>query len=529
MQEIKAAAEARGWAAIISSTHSHLSPWTTVKRLNWEKFQTSQDGGVPTPARFLVQEKKYLPRVASGAEIFEVTDEYVTFSHKPCPKFRIAIPLLRPWRANEYEDQERANDVWKGRVQALAAALSLAHDQACTDTSRLFYLPRRPHNGPPAETGVLEGEPCNIFALPPADGDRGRHTRDHRSGGDKQRRHDPRDGKPEFVDPVTGEVCDLSAWAREHGRVFEIAKALQARHPSAFVPRHGEGSKRHIRCVNESEHTQADSDAATIVINASESENKGFVYHCRHGHCDGRDRLFFLRQMLEQQWLAVADLTDARFLSAEKRKASHHASLELTEHGVASVYAQEYKDTLRYCHTAGAWYFWTGNHWAKNETRLAFHWARQLVAALNRGTELKTRVATGKAAFAGAVERFAAADDELAVTAAVWDPDPWLLGTPAGMVDLRTGKLPPAERNDMGTKITSVGPDVTADCPRWLAFLAAATGEDHDLIGFLQRWLGYCLTGVTREHALLFVYGPGGNGKGVLLVTVAGILARLGQ
>ncbi len=41
-------------------------------------------------------------------------------------------------------------------------------------------------------------------------------------------------------------------------------------------------------------------------------------------------------------------------------------------------------------------------------------------------------------------------------------------------------------------------------------------------IAFLRRWFGYCLTGDTREHALLFVYGPGGNGKGVTLNTVSG-------
>ena len=51
-----------------------------------------------------------------------------------------------------------------------------------------------------------------------------------------------------------------------------------------------------------------------------------------------------------------------------------------------------------------------------------------------------------------------------------------------------------------------------------------ATGNDEDLIRFLQQWFGYCLTGVTTEHALLFVYGDGGNGKSVFLNTIASIL-----
>jgi P4 family phage/plasmid primase-like protien len=70
-----------------------------------------------------------------------------------------------------------------------------------------------------------------------------------------------------------------------------------------------------------------------------------------------------------------------------------------------------------------------------------------------------------------------------------------------------------------------VAPADRADCPAWRSFLEQATAGDRELMGFLQRWFGYCLTGVTGEHALLFVYGPGGNGKGVLLTTAAGILA----
>ena len=56
-----------------------------------------------------------------------------------------------------------------------------------------------------------------------------------------------------------------------------------------------------------------------------------------------------------------------------------------------------------------------------------------------------------------------------------------------------------------------------------LKFLHDATGGDLELIRFLQQFCGYCLTGVTREHALVFVYGPGGNGKSVFL----NILARI--
>jgi putative DNA primase/helicase len=109
------------------------------------------------------------------------------------------------------------------------------------------------------------------------------------------------------------------------------------------------------------------------------------------------------------------------------------------------------------------------------------------------------------------------------------DSDPMLLATPSGTVDLRTGKLSEADPSDFITRCTSVGPAAPGTlAPTWQRFLNEATGGDHELIAFLQRWAGYCLTGETIEHALMFVYGPGGNGKTVFVNTLAGILGSYG-
>ena len=198
----------------------------------------------------------------------------------------------------------------------------------------------------------------------------------------------------------------------------------------------------------------------------------------------------------------------------------------VTEDSVAAAFAREHGATLRFCHHAGKWHRWDGGIWRQDETRLAFDWARRLSRDLAAATdEGKVITAAGKAAFAAGVERFAQADRAFALTSDAWNRDPWLLGTPGGTVDLRTGELRPARQDDHISRSAAVVPADRADCPVWLSFLAQATAGDRSLIEFLQRWFGYCLTGVTGEHALLFVYGPGGNGKGVLLVTVAGILA----
>jgi P4 family phage/plasmid primase-like protien len=197
----------------------------------------------------------------------------------------------------------------------------------------------------------------------------------------------------------------------------------------------------------------------------------------------------------------------------------------VTEGSVADAFTREHHATLRYCHHAGAWFQWTGAIWQKEETRLAYRWAHQLARDLAKDTEnAKAIVQAGKASFAAGVERIAQSDRAFAVTSAIWDADPWLLGTPGGTVDLRTGELRAAQQAEHITKATAVAPADRTDCPQWLAFLEQATGNDPALVGFLRCWFGYTLTGITREHALLFVFGDGGNGKGVCLNTVAGIM-----
>ena len=60
--------------------------------------------------------------------------------------------------------------------------------------------------------------------------------------------------------------------------------------------------------------------------------------------------------------------------------------------------------------------------------------------------------------------------------------------------------------------------------PLWDAFLTDATRNDAELIGYLQRTAGYCLTGAVSEHALFFIHGGGGNGKGVFINTLTHIV-----
>jgi putative DNA primase/helicase len=120
------------------------------------------------------------------------------------------------------------------------------------------------------------------------------------------------------------------------------------------------------------------------------------------------------------------------------------------------------------------------------------------------------------------VERLARADRRHAASLEQWDADVWLLNTPGGIIDLRTGELRAGRREDYQTKSTAVAPGV--GCSTWLQFLARITAGDAELQAFMQRMCGYALTGVTREHALFFLYGTGANGKSVFLNTICGLM-----
>jgi putative DNA primase/helicase len=197
----------------------------------------------------------------------------------------------------------------------------------------------------------------------------------------------------------------------------------------------------------------------------------------------------------------------------------------VTEDSAGVQFVDLYGDDLRYCCDTCSWFKWQESRWVRDRKDVAFQWARKLARQLAENQDERKRYITGKTSFASGVERFAKGDERIAVDIDYWDKDPWLLGTPAGTVDLRTGALRASVREEGITKTTAVAP-AGDDCTRWRQFLTETTGDDQELIRFLQQWCGYSLTGMTREHALVFVYGPGGNGKSVFLNVVVRILGE---
>jgi len=195
---------------------------------------------------------------------------------------------------------------------------------------------------------------------------------------------------------------------------------------------------------------------------------------------------------------------------------------EFSEDALAERFTEKFHEKLSFCGPWKKWMVWDGNCWKVDDSFIAVDHARQIVREVN--SELLDRTDLGEKRYRMAnaiathrtmssIERIAKTDRRHVIVPADFDSDPWLLNTPDGVIDLRTGSMRPPRRDDFLTKSTAVGPG--GKCPLWLQYLDEATQSDEELKGYLKRIAGYCLTGSIAEHAFFFCYGTGGNGKGI--------------
>lgn len=134
------------------------------------------------------------------------------------------------------------------------------------------------------------------------------------------------------------------------------------------------------------------------------------------------------------------------------------------------------------------------------------------------------RVSLGRQGIREAIY-LAESNREVCVEEEQLDADPLLIGVLNGVLDLRDGTLLEEPASALVTKRVPVAWDPASTCPMWDKFLGEVFDGDQELIEFLGRWVGYCLTGETREHKLLVLHGEKSrNGKSTVLETLLGLL-----
>ncbi|HVU63063.1 MAG TPA: phage/plasmid primase, P4 family [Phycisphaerales bacterium] len=208
-----------------------------------------------------------------------------------------------------------------------------------------------------------------------------------------------------------------------------------------------------------------------------------------------------------------------------------------TDLGNAERLAGRFKNILRYSHAAAKWYVWDGRRWKMDDEGIPLRCAGETARAILREAEAcpsrHTRSSLARWALASesrqrldAMLGLARSHPDLLVRVADMDSDPHLFNVLNGTVDLRTGELRPHEQSDLITRLAPVEFDPTAACPLFERFLRRIFANDREVIEFLQRWHGHCLTGDISEQYLPIYFGTGANGKSVLLDTTIRVMGE---
>ena len=198
-----------------------------------------------------------------------------------------------------------------------------------------------------------------------------------------------------------------------------------------------------------------------------------------------------------------------------------------SESALALTFVERHGHELRYVEAWGRWMRWDGTRWEHEETLLAFDRAhlicREAAQEFRQVSNTSPRPIASAKTVAGVVT-LARANRRLAATVDIWDADPWLLNTPGGVVDLRTGEMRPGEPEDYMTKITAVAPDKECSIELWLKVLRRSMDGDDQMVAYLRRLFGYALTGLTTAETFAFFFGEGANGKTKIIEAVGGCM-----
>ena len=249
------------------------------------------------------------------------------------------------------------------------------------------------------------------------------------------------------------------------------------------------------------------------------------------------------------QWIA-ADEADAAAIRLD------WPSVSDTTHLANAYRIQHYfKDRIFYALGAG-WILWNGQFWQTDPTN-------EGSTAIGFVTGLSRRIAqeAGQLAMLAAEEAdkdlrkvkldhadavlkwastseakmciasgLALAKHALLIDFKTLNSDPWLFNTQNGTLDLRTGTIRPHNPVDRLTFIAPVAFDPTATCPTWENFVSEIFAGDAEMITFIQRAIGWSLTGVVKERALFFLYGnTGKNGKTTMVETIQKLLGTCSE
>jgi putative DNA primase/helicase len=234
------------------------------------------------------------------------------------------------------------------------------------------------------------------------------------------------------------------------------------------------------------------------------------------------------------------------FLETEDNYNLVNFGYERNDSGNAQRLIDAHGEDIRYCHLWRKWLAWDGHRWDEGATHIVTRHAEDVVSKMlqdalaipkteDKAADTERRAAIGFAKASGnsarirAMMELAQAGYLIPVEPERFDQNKFLLNCDNGTLDLKTGELRTFERADYLTRVigTEYLPD--AKCPLWERFLLQIMDGRAHLVDFIQRVIGYCLTGDTSEQCMFILHGGGSNGKSTLLGVLQNILGSYGK
>lgn len=202
---------------------------------------------------------------------------------------------------------------------------------------------------------------------------------------------------------------------------------------------------------------------------------------------------------------------------------------KLTELGNAERIAYEYGHVIKFVNDIG-WFIWDGKRWKVDTKKEIERITAKVLRSLSKSDD------ESEAKWARMCERrnvrMNSIKDLMPLVPGErqeFDKHKYLLNVENGIVDLKTGKLQPHNRELGLTKITNIVFDENAKCPEWLNFLDQIFQGDKELAEYMQRLIGYSLTGEITEQIMVFLIGGGSNGKSTFINIIKDLMGDYGK
>jgi putative DNA primase/helicase len=206
----------------------------------------------------------------------------------------------------------------------------------------------------------------------------------------------------------------------------------------------------------------------------------------------------------------------------------------LSDTGNSERLVMMFGDKIRYCYDRKKFLVYNGDYWVWDDGDQIMNMAKEVVRGIYKEASLepddKKRDALAKFAHISESESkrnamidLSKPENGIPIDIKDIDSNTWLFNCLNGTINLKTGELQEHRKEDYLSIIVPINYNPNAKCENWLKFLDKVMGAKPELITYLQRAVGYSLTGEINEQCLFFLYGLGKNGKS----TFVGILRKL--